>query len=60
MTNRTPTLDQLLTFKELAALMRVHWQTVRRWAREDKLRVVRIGHTVRITRHEAERLMTGR
>ena len=46
-----------LTIKQVAKELQIHPATVRRWIREGKLKVTRLGHrTVRITEEEFERL----
>ena len=41
-------MDELLSIKETAQRMKVHERTVRRWIRDGKLSVVRIGGTIRV------------
>lgn len=47
------------TVKETAAVFGVHWQTVRNWIYEGKIKAVKINKTVRIPEEEIERLKRG-
>ena len=38
------TESELWTYKDVAAYLRISWRTVRRWAGEGKLPVVKIGN----------------
>ena len=40
----TVTESELWTYKDVAAYLRISWRTVRRWAGEGKLPVVKIGN----------------
>lgn len=45
------------TIREVADDLRVHEETVRRWIRSGRLKVIRLGHrTVRITEEELSRI----
>jgi excisionase family DNA binding protein len=45
------------TMEEVAKELRVHEQTVRRWVKAGKIKVIRLGHrTVRITDEELKRI----
>ena len=45
------------TIQEVASDLQVHEETVRRWIRAGKLKVIRLGHrTVRITEEEFNRI----
>lgn len=44
------------TIYEVAELFGVHWQTVRNWIKEGKIRAIKIERTVRIPDEEIERL----
>jgi excisionase family DNA binding protein len=45
------------TIEQVAKELQVHSETVRRWIRQGKLKVMRLGHrTVRITEEELERV----
>jgi len=45
-----PQLSTLMTVKEAAEYLHVSTQTVRRWARDDLLKYVRVGNDYRIMR----------
>ena len=45
-----PQLSALMTVKEAAEYLHVSTQTVRRWARDDLLKYVRLGKDYRIVR----------
>jgi len=47
------------TVKETAAIFGVHWQTIRNWIKDGKIKAVRIGKTIRITEEEIERIRNG-
>lgn len=47
------------TIKETAKIFGVHWQTVRNWIRDGKIKAVKIERTVRIPEEEVERLKRG-
>ena len=50
--------DELLTIDEVAAELKLHPDTIRRYIRQNKLRVTRLGGTaVRIRRSELERFI---
>ncbi len=45
------------TIQEVARELQVHEDTVRRWVRQGKVKVIRLGHrTVRITEEELKRI----
>lgn len=44
--------EELMTKKEVAALMRVDPSTVQRWIARGRIHYVRVGHTLRISRRE--------
>lgn len=46
-------------YSDLAAELGVHRDTVRRWAREGRIRTVTIGGTVLIPATEVERILAG-
>lgn len=47
------------TIRETANIFGVHWQTVRNWISEGKIKAVKINRTVRIPEEEIERLKRG-
>lgn len=47
------------TIKETAKIFGVHWQTVRNWIRDGKIKAVKIERTVRIPEEEIERVKRG-
>jgi len=49
----------LKTIYEVAEIFGVHWQTVRNWIREGRIKAVKIGKSVRISIEEIERLKKG-
>jgi len=53
-------LERLLTLEEVAALLRVHEKTVRRWLRCRRIPCVRIGSRVRFDQRDILRWITAR
>lgn len=49
--------DNLLTIKEAAELLKVHWQTVRSYIKKGKLKAIKVGRNVRIRESEVEKMM---
>lgn len=47
------------TIYEVAEIFGVHWQTVRNWIRDGKIKAVKIERTIRISDEEIERLKRG-
>lgn len=47
------------TIKETAKIFGVHWQTVRNWIRDGKIKAVKIERTIRIPDEEIGRLKRG-
>ena len=47
------------TIYEVAEIFGVHWQTVRNWIKEGKIKAVKISKTVRIPEEEIDRLKMG-
>lgn len=47
------------TIRETAKIFGVHWQTIRNWIRDGKIKAVKIERTVRIPEEEIERLKGG-
>lgn len=47
------------TIRETAKIFGVHWQTIRNWIRDGKIKVVKIERTIRIPEEEIERLKRG-
>lgn len=57
---RTPMQEEtLLTVAEVAEIMRVKDQTVRRWVRDGRIEVVKIGGTIRILSGQLSRFVPG-
>lgn len=52
-------LNEVLTVEEVAAYLRVHDATVRRWCRDGTLRALKIGHTYRIRRADLDEMWRG-
>lgn len=50
--------DNILTVEEVADILRVSPQTVRKLIREKKLRTVRVGVQIRIRQSELERFLS--
>lgn len=53
----TSSSDSLLTIKEAAKLLKVHWQTVRNYIKEGKLAAIKIGRNVRIKQSEIDKFI---
>lgn len=51
--------DCMKTIKETAKIFGVHWQTVRNWIRDGKIKAVKIERTIRIPDEEIGRLKRG-
>lgn len=49
-------VGDVLTLREAAAYLRVHYETVRRWCRDGLLPTTRLGHTRRVRRQDLDRL----
>lgn len=49
----------MYTIKQTADIFGVHWQTIRAWIKDGKVKTIKIGHTVRITEEEIERIKRG-
>lgn len=47
------------TIRETAKIFGVHWQTIRNWIRDGKIKAVKIERTVRIPEEEIERVKWG-
>lgn len=47
------------TIRETAKIFCVHWQTIRNWIRDGKIKAVKIERTVRIPEEEIERVKRG-
>jgi len=52
--------DSLLTIKEAAEYLKVHWQTVRTYIKKGKLKSLRVGRGIRIKSSEVERFLDKR
>jgi len=50
--------EEYLTFAEVAQRVHVHYETVRRWARDGVIPTVRIGTVRRIRKSDLERIVT--
>ena len=51
--------DNLMTIKESAKYLRVHWQSIRNYLKSGKLRSSRIGKNIRIRKSELDNLLAG-
>ena len=47
------------TIRETAKIFGVHWQTIRNWIRDGKIKAVKIERTVRIQEEEIQRVKRG-
>jgi excisionase family DNA binding protein len=54
-----PDLPELLTVNEVAALLRVHKNTLYKWIREGSIESLMVGKTIRFRRDDIERLLAG-
>jgi excisionase family DNA binding protein len=52
-------LPALLTVREVADLLRVHENTVYKWAKDGTLEALTLGKTVRFRRADVEALLSG-
>jgi predicted adenylyl cyclase CyaB len=50
-------MEKLLTIKETAKLLDIHWQTVRKYIKEGKLNAIKIGKNVRIKQSDINKLI---
>ena len=48
-------MDEVMTAEEVAAYLRVHLITVRRWCRQGELSAVKVGRSYRIRRADLDR-----
>ncbi len=48
-------VDEVLTAEEVAAYLRVHLMTVRRWCRQGELPAAKVGRSYRIRRADLDR-----
>lgn len=46
--------------KETAKIFGVHWQTIRNWIKQGKIKAVKINRTIRISDEEIERVKKGK
>lgn len=46
--------DNLLTIREAAKYLKVHWQTVRNYIQKNQLPAVKIGRTIRVSLHDLQ------
>ena len=51
--------ETFYTVQEAADLLKVHYQTVRNWIKNNEIRVVKIGRSYRIPKSEIEHRLTG-
>jgi excisionase family DNA binding protein len=49
--------QELLTIKEAAQILRIHWHTVYEWVYLKKIPYVKFGRVIRIPRDELEKLI---
>jgi predicted adenylyl cyclase CyaB len=49
--------DNLLTVKEAASLLKVHWQTIRNYIKEGKIKAHKVGRNIRIRESELNKLI---
>lgn len=47
--DESPDFEETRSVKEVAGLLRVHWQTVLTWIKNEELKALKIGHNYRIT-----------
>lgn len=52
--------DSILTIKDAAKYLKVHWQTVRSYIKRGDLRVLRVGRFIRIREREIQRFISKR
>lgn len=52
-------METLYTLKEVASILKVSVPTVRYWRIHKKIKVLKIGKSVRISQNELDRLMKG-
>ena len=45
----SPDFEETRSVKEVAELLRVHWQTVLGWVKSEELKALKVGHGYRIT-----------
>ncbi len=51
--------ETFYTVQEAADLLKVHYQTVRNWIKNNEIRAVKIGRSYRIPKSEIEHRLTG-
>lgn len=56
MNDETHGLNKLLTIQQTAKLFQVNPRTIRNWIDDGKLKRFKVGHTVRISQEEIDRL----
>ena len=52
-------MEQLYTVKEVANILAISVYTIRAWIQRKKIKVVRMGKSVRIPQSELERIIKG-
>lgn len=52
-------MEKLYTLKEVTEILKVTFMTLYRWRESGKLKVVKIGNTIRVPESELKRLMKG-
>jgi excisionase family DNA binding protein len=56
----SPDVDEVLTAEEVAAYLRIHLITVRRWCRQGELPAAKVGRSYRIRRMDLDRWWAAR
>lgn len=53
-------MDEYMSVKEIASLLKVNIVTVRRWVRNDKLPAYKLGKDYRITKKDLDKFLSER
>jgi len=53
-------MDEYMSVKEIASLLKVNIVTVRRWVRDEKLPAFKLGKDYRITKKDLEKFLNER